>query len=148
MLQLFYVIKFSDYFVARAYIVHAHTKRTCINAYLTVTRPKGSCNVLSIYKHGPYARGPPGNCPACPCVKTALYTHLSYISPILMLKIYRPRWAQCDDNTLHDPLGQVIYMFNCIYIYSSIPMSGCVGMGPSALLFPGARDAVKTIVLL
>ena len=24
-----------------------------------------------------------------------------------MLKIYRPRWAQCDDNTLHDPLGLV-----------------------------------------
>ena len=22
-------------------------------------------------------------------------------------------------------------------------MSGCVGMGPSALLFPGARDVVK-----
>ena len=27
-------------------------------------------------------------------------------------------------------------------------MSGCVGMGPSALLFPGARDAVKTTLLL
>jgi hypothetical protein len=27
-------------------------------------------------------------------------------------------------------------------------MSGCVGMGPSALLFPGARDAVKTALLL
>jgi hypothetical protein len=39
-------------------------------------------------------------------------------------------------------------MFNCIYIYSFIPMSGCVGMGPSALLFPGARDAVKTALLL
>jgi hypothetical protein len=31
-------------------------------------------------------------------------THLSYIPPMLMLKIYRPRWTQCDDNTL-DPLG-------------------------------------------
>ena len=38
-------------------------------------------------------------------------------------------------------------MFNFIYIYSFIPMSGCVGMGPSALLFPGARDAVKTALL-
>ena len=27
-------------------------------------------------------------------------------------------------------------------------MSGCVGIGPSALLFPGARDAVKTALLL
>jgi hypothetical protein len=35
-------------------------------------------------------------------------------------------------------------MFNFIYIYSFICMSGCVGMGRSALLFPGARDAVKT----
>jgi hypothetical protein len=28
-----------------------------------------------------------------------------------------------------------IYMFNFIYIYSFIPMSGCVGMGPSAQRF-------------
>ena len=27
-------------------------------------------------------------------------------------------------------------------------MSGYVGMGPSALLFPGARDAAKTALLL
>ena len=33
-------------------------------------------------------------------------------------------------------------MFNYIYIYSFIPMSGC------ALLCPGARDAVKTTLLL
>jgi hypothetical protein len=39
-------------------------------------------------------------------------------------------------------------MFNCIYIYSFIPMNGCVGMGRSALLFPGARDAVKIALLL
>ena len=39
-------------------------------------------------------------------------------------------------------------MFNFIYIYSLIPMSGCVGMGPSALLFLGTRDAVKTALLL
>jgi hypothetical protein len=39
-------------------------------------------------------------------------------------------------------------MFNFIYIYSFIPMSGCVGMGPSALLFLEARDAVKTALLL
>ena len=39
-------------------------------------------------------------------------------------------------------------MFNFVYIYSFIPMSGCVGMGPSALLFPGARDAAKTALLL
>jgi hypothetical protein len=39
-------------------------------------------------------------------------------------------------------------MFNFLYIYSFIPMSGCVGMGRSALLFPGARDAVKTALLL
>jgi len=39
-------------------------------------------------------------------------------------------------------------MFNCIYIYSFIPMNGWVGMGPSALLFSGARDDVKTVLLL
>ena len=27
-------------------------------------------------------------------------------------------------------------------------MSGCIGIGPSAMLFPGARDAVKTALLL
>jgi hypothetical protein len=39
-------------------------------------------------------------------------------------------------------------MFIFIYIYSFIPNSGCVGMGSSALLFPGARDAVKTVLFL
>jgi hypothetical protein len=29
-------------------------------------------------------------------------------------------------------------------IYNFIPVSGCVGMGPSALLCPGAYNAVKT----
>ena len=57
---------------------------------------------------GPYARWTTGNCPACPCATTARNTHLSYIPPMLMLKIYRPRWTQCDDNTLHDPLGLVM----------------------------------------
>jgi hypothetical protein len=45
-------------------------------------------------------------------------------------------------------LAFYIYMFNFIYIYCFIPMSDCVGMGRSALLFPGARDAVKTALLL
>jgi hypothetical protein len=35
-------------------------------------------------------------------------------------------------------------MFNFIDIYSFIPVSGCVGIGPSALLYPGAYNAVKT----
>jgi hypothetical protein len=39
-------------------------------------------------------------------------------------------------------------MFNFIYINSFIPVSDCVGMDPSALLFPGARDAVKTALFL
>ena len=39
-------------------------------------------------------------------------------------------------------------MFNFIYIYSFIPMSGCVGMSPNALLSLGACDAVKTALLL
>jgi hypothetical protein len=39
-------------------------------------------------------------------------------------------------------------MFNSIYIYTFIPMSGCVGIGPSALLFSGAGDVVKTALLL
>jgi len=35
-------------------------------------------------------------------------------------------------------------MFNFIDIYSFIPVSGCVGIGPSALLGPGVYNAVKT----
>jgi hypothetical protein len=35
-------------------------------------------------------------------------------------------------------------MFNFIDIYSFIPVSGCVDMGPSALLFPGVYNAIKT----
>jgi len=35
-------------------------------------------------------------------------------------------------------------MFNFIYIYSFILVSGCVGMSPSALHCPGAYNAVKT----
>ena len=35
-----------------------------------------------------------------------------------------------------------------VYIYNFIPISGCVGMGPSALLFPVARGVVKTTLLL
>jgi hypothetical protein len=34
-------------------------------------------------------------------------------------------------------------MLNFINIYSFIPVSGCVGMGPSVLLCPGAYNAVK-----
>jgi hypothetical protein len=34
------------------------------------------------------------------------------------------------------------------FYYSFIPMSGCVGMSPRALLFLDARDAVKTALLL
>ena len=43
-------------------------------------------------------------------------------------------------------VGTVIYVFS--FYYSFIPMSGCVVMGPSALLFLGARDAAKTALLL
>ena len=57
---------------------------------------------------GPLCSWAPGNSSACPCVKTALNTHLSYIPPMLMFKIYRPRWTQCDDNTLHDLSGLVM----------------------------------------
>ena len=38
-------------------------------------------------------------------------------------------------------------MFNFIDIYNCIPVSGRVGMGPSALLYPGVYDAVKTALL-
>ena len=40
----------------------------------------------------------------------------------------------------------MIYIFS--FYYSFIPMSGCVGMGTSALFFPGAHDAVKMALLL
>jgi hypothetical protein len=35
------------------------------------------------------------------------------------------------------------YMLNFINIYSFIPVSDCVGMGPSVLLCPGAYNAFK-----
>ena len=57
---------------------------------------------------GPLCSWATGNCPPCPCAKTPLNTQLSYIPPMLMLKIYRPRWTHCDDNTLHDPSGLVM----------------------------------------
>jgi len=34
-------------------------------------------------------------------------------------------------------------MFNFINFYIFIPESGCVGMGPSALLCPGAYNVVE-----
>jgi hypothetical protein len=34
-------------------------------------------------------------------------------------------------------------MFNLIDIYISIPVSGCVGIDPRAVLCPGAYNAVK-----
>jgi hypothetical protein len=36
------------------------------------------------------------------------------------------------------------FMFNLAEIYSFIHVSGCVGMNSSALLYPGAYDAIKT----
>ena len=39
------------------------------------------------------------------------------------------------------------YLFNFIDIYSFIPASGCVSMGPSALLWPGACNVVKTALI-
>ena len=38
-------------------------------------------------------------------------------------------------------------MFNSIDIYSFIPESGCLGIGPSALLCPGGYDAVRTVLM-
>jgi len=39
------------------------------------------------------------------------------------------------------------YMLNFIDNYSFIPVSGCVGMDPSALLCPGAYNVVKTALV-
>ena len=41
-------------------------------------------------------------------------------------------------------LEEPIYILNFIDIYRFTPVSGCVGMGLSSLLCPGAYDAVKT----
>ena len=49
--------------------------------------------------------------------------------------------------TLNDNIS-TIFLLNVGTVYSFIPMSGCVDMGPSALLFPGIRDADKTALLL
>jgi len=38
-------------------------------------------------------------------------------------------------------------MLNFIDIYIFIPVSGCVGSGPSALLFPGAYNAIKMALM-
>ena len=38
-------------------------------------------------------------------------------------------------------------MFNFIDIYSFIPVSGCVGMGPSALFCPGVYITVTMALL-
>jgi len=38
-------------------------------------------------------------------------------------------------------------MFNFIHIYNVILLSFCVGMGTSALLCPGAYNAVKTALI-
>ena len=39
-------------------------------------------------------------------------------------------------------------MFNFIDVYSFVYVSGCVSMGPSALLCPGSYNAVKTVLVL
>jgi hypothetical protein len=41
-------------------------------------------------------------------------------------------------------LEEPIYILNFIDIYRFTPVSGCVAMGLSSLLCPGAYDAVKT----
>ena len=38
------------------------------------------------------------------------------------------------------------YTFNSIKIYSFIPVSSCLGIGPRALLYPGAHNTVKMIL--
>ena len=38
-------------------------------------------------------------------------------------------------------------MLNFIDIYMFIPVSGCVGSGPSALIYTGAYNAVKTALI-
>jgi hypothetical protein len=48
----------------------------------------------------------------------------------------------------NDFVGRTIYILNCIDIYRFTPVSGCVGMGLSSLLFPGSYDAVKTAMNL
>ena len=42
----------------------------------------------------------------------------------------------------------VVYSVSVSCCNSFIPMSGCVGMCPSALIFLGARDVAKTALLL
>ena len=52
-------------------------------------------------------------------------------------------WQVC--NCLNNYfVGRTIYILNCIDIYRFTPVSGCVGMGLSSLLCPGAYDAAKT----
>jgi hypothetical protein len=59
------------------------------------------------------------------------------------------RWAPVNLNT--DFVGSLNTINICLIlptIYIFIHVNGCVGRGPSALLFPGAYDAVKTTLAL
>jgi hypothetical protein len=62
----------------------------CICIYSFI--PMSGC--VGIYMGGALCSWTRGNCTACPCAKTALNTHLSYIPPMSMFKIYRPRWMR------------------------------------------------------
>jgi hypothetical protein len=77
----------------------------------------------------PMLLGPPSNCPACSCAKTALHVTLELRTDFVG-----------STNTIN--------MLNFIDIYIFIPVSGCVGRGPSALLCPGAYNAVKSALIM
>ena len=50
-----------------------------------------------------------------------------------------------------DFVGNTNTIYICLILYTFtvfFPMGGCVGMGPGALLFPGARNTAKTALLL
>jgi hypothetical protein len=72
------------------------------------------------------------------------------IKKTCLRNIHRLAWGpyargvpgQLSSVAMHCPLFELSYILVTTYIF--IPVSGCVGRGPSALLCLGAYDAVKT----
>ncbi len=75
--------------------------------YIVLVFPKNIQCKTYIDKHGgPMLVGPRATAQRAHELRW-YWIHTSPTS-LQMLKSYRPRWTQCDDNTLHDPLGLVM----------------------------------------
>ena len=55
----------------------------CIGTSNKISVKKTAVHNIHKLAWGPYARGPPCNCPACPCGKTALITQGYFFKGVL-----------------------------------------------------------------